>query len=236
MIGLVFLAFFAVETPISAASWESRVKRPRTVSRETPSCSVSLTNPLDLLAGAPIPVAKLLMGIPHRQGAYGHPLVRSTVEIPRQNLNAQAGAWYDGVRVIGLASSMCQSPPRIAAFISSSHATAPGVLEISETNSCPRPIIVSVASPNHRSERRPPSSHLRLPRSSKRECAWRRTGCKHQPSGFPKRHPHTIGEWNPNNTIYIGRGCVAATAPSCLRLSIPGERVTRWRGHDRSNP
>lgn len=50
-----------------------------------------------------------------------------------------------------------------------------------------------------------------------------------QPNGFTKRHPHTIGEWNPNNTIYIGRGCVATTAPSCLRLSIPGEQVSRWR-------
>jgi hypothetical protein len=50
-----------------------------------------------------------------------------------------------------------------------------------------------------------------------------------QPSGFSKRHPRTIGEWNRNNTIYIGRGCVATTAPSCLRLSIPGERISRWR-------
>jgi hypothetical protein len=50
-----------------------------------------------------------------------------------------------------------------------------------------------------------------------------------QPSGFTKRHPHTIGEWNQNNTIYIGRGCVATTVPSCLRLSIPGSQVSRWR-------
>jgi hypothetical protein len=50
-----------------------------------------------------------------------------------------------------------------------------------------------------------------------------------QPSGFSRRHPHTVGEWNPNNTIYIGRGSVATTAPSCLRLSILGERVSRWR-------
>lgn len=50
-----------------------------------------------------------------------------------------------------------------------------------------------------------------------------------QPRGFSKKHPHTIGEWNPNNTIHIGAGCLAATAPSCLRLSIPGEQVSRWR-------
>jgi hypothetical protein len=50
-----------------------------------------------------------------------------------------------------------------------------------------------------------------------------------QPSGFSRRHPHTVGEWNPNNTIYIGHGSVATAAPSCLRLSIPGERVSRWR-------
>jgi hypothetical protein len=50
-----------------------------------------------------------------------------------------------------------------------------------------------------------------------------------QPSGFTKRHPHTIGEWNANNTIYIGRGCAATTTPSCLRLSIPGEQISRWR-------
>jgi hypothetical protein len=50
-----------------------------------------------------------------------------------------------------------------------------------------------------------------------------------QPSGFSKRHPHTIGDWNPNNTVYTGRGYVAKTAPSCLRLSIPGEKVSHWR-------
>jgi hypothetical protein len=50
-----------------------------------------------------------------------------------------------------------------------------------------------------------------------------------QPNGFSGRHPHTIGEWNPNNTIYIGHGCVATAAASCLRLSIPGEQVSRWR-------
>lgn len=50
-----------------------------------------------------------------------------------------------------------------------------------------------------------------------------------QPAGFSHRHPHTIGEWNPNNTIYLGRGHVAETAPEPLRLSRRGEQVTRWR-------
>lgn len=50
-----------------------------------------------------------------------------------------------------------------------------------------------------------------------------------QPDRFSRRHPHTIGEWNPNNTIYIGCGCVAVTAPLRLRLSIPGEQVSLWR-------
>lgn len=50
-----------------------------------------------------------------------------------------------------------------------------------------------------------------------------------QPSSFSRRHPHTIGEWNPNNTMYVGRGCVAGTAPSLLRLSIPGEQLSQWR-------
>jgi hypothetical protein len=50
-----------------------------------------------------------------------------------------------------------------------------------------------------------------------------------QPNGFSNRHPHTIGEWNRNNTIYVGRGHLAATTPLDLRLSISGEQVSRWR-------
>jgi Nucleotide modification associated domain 3 len=50
-----------------------------------------------------------------------------------------------------------------------------------------------------------------------------------QPRGFSNRHPHTIGEWNRNNTIYAGPGRLAATSPPALRLSIPGEQVSRWR-------
>jgi hypothetical protein len=54
-------------------------------------------------------------------------------------------------------------------------------------------------------------------------------GPSDQPREFSNRHPHTIGEWNRNNTIYFGRGRLAATAPPILRLSIPGEQVSRWR-------
>lgn len=50
-----------------------------------------------------------------------------------------------------------------------------------------------------------------------------------QPVGFSNRHPHTIGEWNPNNTIYVGPGHVAAKAVDVLRLSRPGEQVSSWR-------
>jgi len=50
-----------------------------------------------------------------------------------------------------------------------------------------------------------------------------------QPPGFARRHPHTIGEWEPNNTIYVGTGDVAATANENLRLSRAGEQVSRWR-------
>ncbi len=50
-----------------------------------------------------------------------------------------------------------------------------------------------------------------------------------QPPGFAMRHPHTLGEWNPNNTLYLGRGQVADTARDELRLTWPGSAVSRWR-------
>ena len=50
-----------------------------------------------------------------------------------------------------------------------------------------------------------------------------------QPAGFTKRHPHTLGEWNPNNTLYLGRGQVTSTAHEELRLTQPGSPVSRWR-------
>ena len=49
-----------------------------------------------------------------------------------------------------------------------------------------------------------------------------------QPRGFPRRHPHTIGTWNANNTIYTGPGRTAATAAPGLRLSWPTGPAGRW--------
>lgn len=50
-----------------------------------------------------------------------------------------------------------------------------------------------------------------------------------QPPGFARRHPHTIGRWQPSNTLYLGRGATAGDAHDDLRLSLPGGLVTRWR-------
>jgi len=50
-----------------------------------------------------------------------------------------------------------------------------------------------------------------------------------QPPGFTKRHPHTLGDWNPNNALYLGRGEAADTAHDDLRLTWPGSAVSRWR-------
>jgi hypothetical protein len=48
------------------------------------------------------------------------------------------------------------------------------------------------------------------------------------PEGFFRRHPHTIGEWNENNSLYLGSGAKARTAHPCLRLTKPGARVSVW--------
>lgn len=45
--------------------------------------------------------------------------------------------------------------------------------------------------------------------------------------GLQHVHPHTVGEWNDNNTLYFGPGNVARTAAHELRLSKPGT-VTTW--------
>ena len=50
-----------------------------------------------------------------------------------------------------------------------------------------------------------------------------------QPSGFVTRHPHTIGLWNPNNTIYVGSGQVAETCERELRLSRSCDQVSLWK-------
>jgi hypothetical protein len=48
------------------------------------------------------------------------------------------------------------------------------------------------------------------------------------PQGFLRRHPHTIGQWNENNTLYLGPGAKASSAHPCLRLTKPGARVSIW--------
>ena len=50
-----------------------------------------------------------------------------------------------------------------------------------------------------------------------------------QPEGFSIRHPHTIGEWHENNSIYVGPGKVALKAFPKLRLSMPNGPVSHWR-------
>ena len=47
--------------------------------------------------------------------------------------------------------------------------------------------------------------------------------------GFTRQHPHFVGEWNPNNTLYIGEGAVACRATDGLRLTAPGNRPSVWR-------
>ena len=53
-------------------------------------------------------------------------------------------------------------------------------------------------------------------------------GTPDQPRGFTRRHPHTIGTWDGNNTIYTGPGARAATSASGLRLSRPTGPVSHW--------
>ena len=52
---------------------------------------------------------------------------------------------------------------------------------------------------------------------------------KDQPQGFSIRHPHTIGHWNTNNTIYVGPGNTACMDSPKLRLTVPGGPVSHWR-------
>lgn len=56
----------------------------------------------------------------------------------------------------------------------------------------------------------------------------RRPSKSDNPEGFLRRHPHTIGEWNENNTLYVGPGANAGNAHPCLRLSKPGGPVSVW--------
>ncbi len=50
-----------------------------------------------------------------------------------------------------------------------------------------------------------------------------------QPQGFLRRHPHTIGQWNANNTLYLGEGVLARTAAPELCLSAEPGQVSEWR-------
>ena len=50
-----------------------------------------------------------------------------------------------------------------------------------------------------------------------------------QPSGFTNQHPHTIGQWSRNNTIYVGSGRIAKTSDLELRLTVAGNQVSIWR-------
>ena len=45
---------------------------------------------------------------------------------------------------------------------------------------------------------------------------------------LPRRHPHTIGDWNANNTIYRGAGRAASRAHAGLRLTQPGGPLRQW--------
>ena len=51
---------------------------------------------------------------------------------------------------------------------------------------------------------------------------------KNKTTGFPRRHPHTIGRWNINNTLYLGEGELCRTAPDELRLTQRGGPLSVW--------
>jgi hypothetical protein len=48
------------------------------------------------------------------------------------------------------------------------------------------------------------------------------------PVGFSRQHPHTIGEWSANNTLYLGPGAKARNAQPSLRLTRAGGPVSVW--------
>lgn len=50
--------------------------------------------------------------------------------------------------------------------------------------------------------------------------------------GLKQKHPHTIGEWNDNNTLYFGHGNAARNASDVLRLSKHGGPVSIWQTPD----
>ena len=51
---------------------------------------------------------------------------------------------------------------------------------------------------------------------------------EHLLHGFTRPHPHAIGNWHPNNTIYVGKGMTAVAAGLGLRLSSADGLASRW--------
>ena len=49
-----------------------------------------------------------------------------------------------------------------------------------------------------------------------------------QPAGFTRRHPHTVGEWKANNSIYIGFGGLAPNDNDALRLTAKERLISQW--------
>lgn len=49
------------------------------------------------------------------------------------------------------------------------------------------------------------------------------------PVEFLRRHPHTIGAWNENNTLYMGTGAMAQSAHPDLRLTKLASLPTVWQ-------
>lgn len=47
-------------------------------------------------------------------------------------------------------------------------------------------------------------------------------------SDFSQPHPHTIGKWESNNTIYLGKGKKCSNAKPSLRLSVQDGLVSHW--------
>jgi hypothetical protein len=44
----------------------------------------------------------------------------------------------------------------------------------------------------------------------------------------PRQHPHTMGEWNANNCLYVGPGKLAAHSDPRLRLTAEGGPLRLW--------
>lgn len=48
-------------------------------------------------------------------------------------------------------------------------------------------------------------------------------------AAFSRSHPHTIGEWNANNTLYLGEGNESKIASSSLRLTQTDGPTSTWK-------